>query len=214
MASRKKHSTTRTTAVYAAVTIAALVVLFALMQYARSQIAEVYELSLENFSAQTPAEAQSACRAENETFLPYAEEYPDCLWVWCGDDKLYIVRGDVLKVEGEDPDNGFVKVSFKGEMGTEHTGYIIDPLKAPTLIARIDLGAAQEYTYDNVSMSIRKALRAGEFDYEDAIYLWEKGGSSVYAVHSDAVTVVEGSIASFTDDGGVARVCYILDTAL
>lgn len=216
MASRNRKGKTRITVVYAAVTLAVLAVLFALMLYSQSQIAEVYELELKDFTAQTAAEAQAACRADNGKLSVLAEKYPDCLWVWCGDNVLHIVRTKPLVLEGIDPDSGFMKVSFKGEHGKDYTGYIIDPIKAPNVIAKLELEEAGEYTFDSVSMSVRTALREGsfDFDYDDAVWLWEKGGSVVYAVHGDAVTVIDDGIASFTDDGGTARVCYVLDTAL
>lgn len=214
MASSGKPRKIKTPVIYAVVTLTILAVLFALMLYSQSQIAEVYELELVGFSAQTPAEAQAACRADNGQFSALAEKYPDCLWVWCSDDKLHIVRTKPLVLEGTDPESGFVKVSFKGELGRDRTGYIIDPLKAPNVIARLELEQAGEYTYDSVSMSVRSALREGSFNYEDAVWLWEKGSSTVYAVRSDAVTMINESIAAFTDDGGVSRVCYVLDTAL
>lgn len=214
MASGKKPRTTRITIIYIAATLAALIVVFALVQYMRSQVAEVYELTVSGLDAETPAQAQAMCRADNAKFVELSEKYPDCLWAWCGDDKLYIVRGDSLVVKSIGADGSFDEVSFTGEKGEKHTGYLIDPLKPPALLAQIELGEADEYNYDNVSMSIREGMRSGAVNYEDAVYLWESGGSMVYVVRSDSLEFADGTIAAFTDDGGKTRVCYILDTVI
>ena len=82
------------------------------------------------------------------------------------------------------------------------------------MLGRIKISDAKEYTYDNVSMTVRVGLRSGDIKYENAVYLWEKDTDLVLAVRPDTYKTVEGSIVSFTDDGNVTHTCYVLDTEI
>ncbi len=197
-----------------AVTLALILALLLVYLHQRAEVAPVYVLTVEGLEADTPADAQAACRAENKHYIECMKDSKDCLWVWCGDDRLFLVNPDALHVDGDAENCGFAAVTFTDEKGNEHSGFIIDPTAEPRELGRIQLEEAEEYSFDSVSMSIRVALRNGKIAYENAAYLWEKGSNVVFAVYADSYTVVENNLVSFVDDGGASRVCYILDTIL
>ncbi|MCF0136978.1 MAG: hypothetical protein HUJ66_01295 [Oscillospiraceae bacterium] len=194
-------------------TLLAAALLFALYLNQRSKVAPEYELTVEGLNAKGPAEAQAMCRSEYELCTECMEGREDCLWVWCGEDKLYLVRPEALVI-GKEKSEGHTSVSFTDDKGKPREGYIIDPTGEPNELGRVEICEPGELGFDSVSMSVRAALRKGELSYADAVYLWEKGSGIVIAVKENTYTVVEGNIVSFTDDGGVTRVCYILDTSL
>lgn len=197
-----------------AVTAVIILALVCVSLYQRSEVAPVYVLTVDGLSADNPADAQALCRSEHERFSESAMAQDADIWVWCGEDELYLVKSDALTVLSGGDFPGFTAVSFLDEKGASHSGYIIDPTAEPKELGRIELGDAEEYTFDSVSMSIRVALRSGDISFENAVYLWEKDSSRVFAVGEDSYTPIEGNLVSFTDDGGTAHVCYILDTKL
>lgn len=198
----------------AVITLAVLCVIFGVYKYKLAQVAPVYQVHVDGLEAATPAEAQAACRADYERFAEENKKYPDCAWVWTGKKMLYLVRPDVLEIDASAEESGFTAVKFLNADGKERSGYIIDPATAPVELGRIKIDDADEYNYDNVSMTIRVGLRSGEIKYENAVYLWEKDTNLVLAVRPDTYKTVEGSIVSFTDDGNVTHTCFVLDTEI
>lgn len=198
----------------AAVAILVLAIFFGLHMFRKSQVAPVYELRVDGLEAQTPAEAQAACRGDYERFAEAMENYGESSWVWCGGKTLYLVKPDALTIDAEAEPSNFTAVKFKDSSGGIKSGHIVDPSIAPKELGRVELGESEEYTFENVSMTVRVGLRNGEIDYENAVYLWEKGSNLVLAVRPDTYEAVEGSIVSFTDDGNETHTCYILDTAI
>ena len=172
----------------AIVTLVILGVMFGIYKHRLSQVAPVLEIRVENLEAQTPAEAQAACRGDYTRFAEAMEGHEGCAWVWTGKHKLYLVRPEALE--------------------------IVASAEEPVELGRIKVTDAQEINYESVSMTVRMALRSGEISYENAVYLWEKDTDLVLAVRPDTYKTVEGSIVSFTDDGGVTHTCYILDTEI
>ena len=197
-----------------AVTLAVVLILLGVFLHQRARVAPVLELTVDGLSADTPAQAQIICRSDNKRYLDYMEGRENCVWVWCGDNVLYLARPKALHVDADSENTGFTTVSFRDEHGKIHSGYIIDPTAAPNELGRIGISDAEELSYDSVSMSIRVALKKGDIAYAGAVYLWEKGSSEVIAVQADTYTVIENNLVSFTDDGGNTLVCYVLDTKL
>ncbi len=211
---RSRKSSKRVYIICAVVTLIVLGVVFGIHKYKISQVAPVYQVHIDGLEATTPAEAQAACRADYQRFASESEKYPGCAWVWTGKRMLYLVKPDALELDASAEETGFTAVKFINAEGKQRRGFIIDPATEPVELGRIEIGDAEEYTYDNVSMAIRVALRSGEISYENAVYLWEKDTDLVLAVRPDTYKMVEGSIVSFTDDGNVAHTCYILDTEI
>ena len=209
-----KRASNKVYIICAVVAVFALAIIFGVHMYRNSQVAPVYELMVEGLEAETPAEAQAACRGDHERFAEAMEKYGESSWVWCGGKTLYLVKPDALVIDTEAEPSNFTAVKFKDENRGEKSGYIVDPSIAPKELGRIELGESEEYTFENVSMTVRVGLRNGDIDYENAVYLWEKGSDLVLAVRPDTYETVEGSIVSFTDDGNVTHTCYILDTAI
>ena len=209
-----KRASNKVYIICAVVAVFALAIIFGVHMYRNSQVAPVYELMVEGLEAETPAEAQAACRGDHERFAEAMEKYGESSWVWCGGKTLYLVKPDALVIDTEAEPSNFTAVKFKDENRGEKSGYIVDPSIAPKELGRIELGESEEYTFENVSMTVRVGLRNGDIDYENAVYLWEKGSDLVLAVRPDTYDIVEGSIVSFTDDGNVTHTCYILDTAI
>ncbi len=208
-------SSKRVYIICAVLTLAVLGIVFGIHRYRISQVAPVYQVHVDGLEAATPAEAQAACRADYKRFLEQSEKYPGCTWVWTGKRMLYLVKPEALEIDASAEETGFTAVKFINASGKERSGYIIDPATEPVELGRIRIGdKSEEYTYDNVSMTIRTGLRSGEIKYENAVYLWEKDSDLVLAVRPDTYTQVEGNIVSFTDDGNVAHTCYILDTEI
>lgn len=210
----KNRNSKRFYTICIAVTLLAVLLLVGVFFHLRAQVAPVLTLTVEGLKAETPAEAQAMCRADSNSYAKYMKNRDGCSWVWCGEDVLYLVRPEALHIDAKAENVGFPAVTFKDEHGASFSGYIIDPTGAPNEIGRIRIDIADEYNYDNVSMSVRVALRNGEISYDGAVYLWEKGSSEVFAARADSYTVIDGNLVSFVDDGGVTRVCYILDTKL
>lgn len=200
--------------IFAIVTLVILGVMFGIYKHRLSRVAPVLEIRVENLEAQTPAEAQAACRGDYTRFAEAMEGHEGCAWVWTGKHKLYLVRPEALEIAASAEETGFTAVKFKTANGKTKSGYIIDPATEPVELGRIKVTDAQEINYESVSMTVRMALRSGEISYENAVYLWEKDTDLVLAVRPDTYKTVEGSIVSFTDDGGVTHTCYILDTEI
>lgn len=199
---------------YAAYIIATAIVLLAVLivvLIGASRIAPVCKLDVKGLSADSPAEAQAICRADYAKFQKASKGHKGCVWVWCGKGAVFLTNADDLTIiAGSGAD--FTRVSFIDEDGTEMTGYVIDPESPPNELGRITLDGDGPYTYEDVGMSIREALRAGELGYDGAVYLWKVGTSTVFAVKPDAYTLIDGTGVSFTDDGGQLCFCRILDT--
>ncbi len=213
----KKRSDNNLKRVYiicAVLTLAVLGIVFGIHRYKISQVAPVYQVHVDGLEAATPAEAQAACRADYQRFSEQSEKYPGCAWVWTGKRMLYLVKPEALEIDASAEETGFTAVKFINASGQERSGYIIDPATEPVELGRIKIDEASEYTYDNVSMTIRTGLRSGEIKYENAVYLWEKDSDLVLAVRPDTYMPVEGNIVSFTDDGNITHTCYILDTEI
>lgn len=198
----------------AAVTVIILGALFGVYKYRLSRVAPVYELRVENLEAQTPAEAQAACRGDYSRFADAMKGHDGCAWVWTGKHKLYLVKPEALEIAASAEETGFTAVKFTDANGRQKSGYIIDPATEPVELGRIKIDEADALDYNNVSMTVRAALRSGGISYENAVYLWEKDTDFVLAVRPDTYKIVEGNIVSFTDDGGVTHTCYILDTEI
>lgn len=211
---RSKQASKKVYIICAIVAMLVLAVVFCLHMYRNSQVAPVYKLKVEGLEAETPAQAQAACRGDHERFAEAMEKYGENSWVWCGGKTLYLVKSDVLTIDTEAEPSNFTAVKFKDENHDVKSGYIIDPSIAPKELGRLEISESEEYTFENVSMTVRVGLRSGDIDYENAVYLWEKGSDLVLAVRPDTYETVEGSIVSFTDDGNVTHTCYILDTAI
>lgn len=203
----------RTYIVFAAITLAVLAVVFAVIMQSRSKT-PVYVLEVNGLDAETPAEAQIECRAEHEKFAKPLQNNTGCAWVWCGDNKLYLVKTTALRINTKDETQNFTAVTFDGGEGKRLEGYIIEPETPPTELGRIVLEGGEKYNFESVSMSIREGLRSGEISYENAVYLWEKDSTEVIAVRADSYQTVQDNIVSFTDDGNVTHTCYILDTKI
>ncbi len=192
-------------------TAAVLLAVLVLVLIKASKIAPVCELKVEGLSADTPDEAQAICRADHKKFVKAANGYDDCLWVWCGGDTVYLAETDRLTVCAGTK-AGFTAVKFIDDDGAALKGYIIDPEAEPNELGRISLGESNKYTYEDVGMSIREALRDGSIDFDAAVYLWKIGTNTVFAVREDSYTVIDGTNVMFVDDGGQTCFCRILDT--
>lgn len=211
---KQRKASNKVYIICATVAVLALAVIFGLFLSRNRQVAPVYELEVEGLEAETPAEAQAACRGDHERFAEAMEKYGENSWVWCGGKTLYLVKSDVLTIDTEAEPSNFTAVKFKDENHDVKSGYIIDPSIAPKELGRLEISESEEYTFENVSMTVRVGLRSGDISYENAVYLWEKGSNLVLAVRPDTYETVEGSIVNFTDDGNVTHTCYILDTAI
>lgn len=203
----------RTYIAFAAITLAVLAVVFAVIMQSRSKT-PVYVLEVNGLDAETPAEAQIECRAEHEKFAKPLQNNTGCAWVWCGDNKLYLVKTTALRINTKDETQNFTAVTFDGGEGKRLEGYIIEPETPPTELGRIVLTDGEKYNFESVSMSIREGLRSGEISYENAVYLWEKDSTEVIAVRADSYQTVQDNIVSYNDDGNVTHTCYILDTKI
>lgn len=199
---------------YAAITLAILAVIFAVITQQRNSIAPVYEITVSGLDAKTPSEAQVACKTDYSRFAEVMADYEDCAWAWCGGDVVYLVKTRAVRVNADSEYKGFTGVQFKDKDRKLHEGYLIDPATEPKELGRIQLSESEEYTFDNVSMTIRVGIRSEEIRYGDAVYLWAKGDSVVYAVKPDTYEKIENRIVNFTDDGGRNHTCYILDTKI
>lgn len=206
-------SAKRTYIAIAAITLAVLAVVFAVIMQLRSKT-PVYVLEVNGLDAKTPAEAQVECRAEHEKFAKPLQEHTGCSWVWCGNNKLYLIKTTALRINTKDETPNYTAVNFDGGDGKRLEGYIIDPVTPPAELGRIVLTDGEEYNFESVSMSIRMGLRSGEISYTDAVYLWEKDSAEVIVARADSYQTVQDNIVSFTDDGNVTHTCYILDTKI
>lgn len=208
---KKRRSGKRSYAAYVVLTAAVLLAVLVLVLIKASKIAPVYELDVKGLAAQTPDEAQAICRADYKKFVKAAKGYDGCLWIWCGGSTVYLANSNELELSSGSV-NGFTKVSFLDDDGSILEGYIIEPETAPNELGRISLGESESYSYEDVGMSIREALRDGRLDYEDAVYLWKIGTNTVFAVREGSYAVIDGNSVAFTDDGGQSCYCKILDT--
>ena len=201
--------------IWAAATLGVLIVIFAVIMQIKSQM-PLYMIGLNGLGAETPAQAQRLCRESWERFAEIKEDYPDCEFVWCGKNRVYLLLPYALNEIPDNNNTGFDTVSFYNTSGIKTHGYIIHPELPPQELGVIDLveTKGKELSFDTVSMSVRVGLRKGTVDYEDAVYLWEEGSRKVFAVNSYAVSGATGDIIQFTDDGGTIRNCYILDTLI
>jgi len=211
----KKAETMRVYIISIAIALGFVALTYLLVFFVRYSTSPNYLLTVEGLSAQTPSQAQSACRKDNAEYKRLSEEYPDSSFVWCGEDTIYIVKDSRLKIDKSAPKySGFTSVSFNIDYKTLEHGYIIDPTADPVVAAEIALGESETYNAQLVGMTIRTAMRDGTVNYEDVIYLWQDGSTVVYAVKTEAVTLLDNGYAQFTDDGSVLRFCHVLDTQL
>ena len=199
----------------AAVTVTVLLLVLALVIHANLTTAPLYEITVRGLAAETPQDAQAVCRADCEYYRSVIGPHKNCCWVWCGNDKLYIIRYSALKIDPDtDSVTGFTRVNFKDRGGRRLTGHIIDPTAEPVEIARVRITDSEKFSLDNVSMSVRESIRNGIISYENAVYVWEKGRNFVYALKEDAITALEGHVCTFTDDGDELHVGFLLDTRI
>lgn len=175
-------------------------------------IAPVYQMTVKGMHLRTPYEVQAACRADFEDFRSASEEYDDCIWVWCGGSKMFLVKNNALTVCADSNYDGFTRVQFTNNKLKMIKGYIIDAEKEPNELARIDISNAEDFSFDSVSMSVRVAITDGRISFDDACYLWERGSHTVFAVSKDKIPEDSDGIVTFTDDGGQRHLCRILDT--
>ena len=178
-----------------------------------NEIAPAYEVTVKDLVASCPEDVQEFCRPDWEYYSSILKKHDNCVWVWCGGNRLFAVRADRLTLDPESCRLGkFVEVHYTDQRGRDCEGYIIDLSSPPVELARIRLTDARRYDFENVSMTIRSGIRSGELTYEDVFYLWEKGRDFVYVIPQSAVTTAGDKFGCFTDDGGRMRVCHILDT--
>ena len=97
----------------AIVTLVILGVMFGIYKHRLSRVAPVLEIRVENLEAQTPAEAQAACRGDYTRFAEAMEGHEGCAWVWTGKHKLYLVRPEALEIAASAEETGFTAVKFK-----------------------------------------------------------------------------------------------------
>ena len=93
---KQRKASNKVYIICATVAVLALAVIFGLFLSRNRQVAPVYELEVEGLEAETPAEAQAACRGDHERFAEAMEKYGENSWVWCGGKTLYLVESDVL----------------------------------------------------------------------------------------------------------------------
>lgn len=175
-------------------------------------IAPVYQMTVKGMHLRTPYEVQAACRADFEDFRSASEEYDDCIWVWCGGSKMFLVKNNALTVCADSDYDGFTRIQFTNNKLKMIKGYIIDAEKEPNELARIDISDAEDFSFDSVSMSVRIAIADGRISFDDACYLWESGSNTVFAVSKDKIPEDSDGTVTFTDDGGQRHLCRILDT--
>ena len=203
----------RTNIACAAITLAVLAVVFALIMHFRA-LSPVYTLEVKELDAESPAVAQAECRANHTRFSELLKEHTGTSWVWCGGDKLYLVKTSVLRINSGDDTPNFTAVTFDGGKGEHLKGYVIDPATPPRELGRIKLTDGEKYNFESVSMTIRVALKNGDINYKNAVYLWEKDSTEVIVASADSYQTVQDNIVSFTDDGNTTHTCYILDTKI
>ena len=209
------NNKSKKTWVYILFTVLALGIMFGLCLLMLSRVGDAYKLTVKGLVADNPADAQAQCRADNEYFAGLQKQFSGNCWVWTGDNVVYLVRSSKLTVVIDDNNStGFTKVRFIDHNGISLSGYIIDPVSESSVLGKILLDEEQELDFDKISMSVRVSMRNGDVDFGEAVYLWETGTRNVYAVKPEAVTITDGVIASFTDDGGNVILGYILDTDL
>lgn len=200
--------------IWACVTLGLLAVIFGVFMYERSWLPmSVVELIGEKVP-DSPSQVQRMCRANNERFADISRQYPDCVFVWNGNDKLYLIRKDAFEEKKNNVDTGFEQVKYYNTKGMRSRGYIIDPVTPPNELGVIKIDNAAELTYDSVGMSIRESIRKDEINYKDAIYLWKTGSDEVLVVKKSAIEDPKADSVHFTDDGGETGLYYILDTRL
>ena len=186
--------------------------LFTFVSTITDSIAPVYQMTVKGMHLRTPTEVQAACRADYKDFKSASEKYDDCIWVWCGGSKMFLVKNNALTVCNDSDYDGFTRIQFTNNKLKMIKGYIIDAEKEPNELARIDISDAEDFSFDSVSMSVRIAIADGRIGFADACYLWESGSSTVFAVSRDKFADSGDGPVSFTDDGGQRHLCYILDT--
>ena len=190
-----------------------LAVILSVIIGSNNKIATVYEVTVKDLVAATPEDVQEACRPDWEYYSSILDKYDDCVWVWCGGDRLFAVRADRLELKSENSTvSAMTEVHFQDQHKRVREGYVIDLSSPPVELAKIRLTAEHRLHFDDVSMTVRCGIRSGELSYEDACYLWEEGTDLVYVVPQSEVTPAGDRHGCFVDDGGRMRVCYILDT--
>lgn len=201
--------------ILAAATLGTLLVIFLIIMQIKSQM-PLYMIGINGLDADSPAQAQRVCRESWERFAEIKQEYGDCEFVWCGKNRLYLLRPYALEEIPDKDNTGFVTVSFFNTSGIKSEGYIIHPELSPRELGIIDLVKTKgmELSFDSVSMSVRVGLREGSVGFDNAVYLWEEGSRKVFAVRAEAVTGETGDCVHFIDDGNTLRECYILDTTI
>ena len=158
----------------AIVTLAVLGVIFGIHEYKIAQIAPVYQIRVDGLDAATPAGLRLPAARHIRALPSRARNTRAALG--CGQEKRRFTSSnpETLEIDASAEETGFTAVSFLNASGKRLHGYIIDPVTAPVELGRIKISDAKEYTYDNVSMTVRVGLRSGDIKYENAVYLWEK----------------------------------------
>lgn len=212
-ANRTDDSRRKAVFVCIAVTVVILTAIFVTVMLLRARLPELV-VAADGLSAKTPAEAQTELRRQADSFAKIKAAHTDCVFVWCGTDKLYLVRTDKITPIDRDENDNFERVRIYNANGLTVRGYIVDPCKESVELGRIKLVDSKKAKADNVAMTVRIGLREGEIDYTDAVYLWEKGSKEVIVLKSSAVTAKPGKTVSYVDDGEVRHECIVLDTKL
>lgn len=209
----KEHSPKKRRIIWASVTLAILAVIFGIFMYERAWL-PLSVVELTGDVPDTPSQVQRMCRQSSEKFAAIAKEYPDCVFVWNGDEKIFAIRKEFLEDKKSTVDSNFVRVKFYNNKGVRTRGYIIDPVTRANELGTVEIENAEKLTFDSVSMSVRVSLRKGELSYKDAVYLWKGGSSEVLVVRSDAIKDPKALTVEFTDDGGDTAVYRVLDTKI
>lgn len=208
-----EHSPKKRRIIWASVTLAILAVIFGIFMYERAWL-PLSVVELTGDVPDTPSQVQRMCRQSSEKFAAIAKEYPDCVFVWNGDEKIFAIRKEFLEDKKSTVDSNFVRVKFYNNKGVRTRGYIIDPVTRANELGTVEIENAEKLTFDSVSMSVRVSLRKGELSYKDAVYLWKGGSSEVLVVRSDAIKDPKALTVEFTDDGGDTAVYRVLDTKI
>ena len=199
--------------IWASVTFFVLAVIFCVIMGIRAKM-PMYMISVDGLDASSPAQAQRLCRENYQRFAAMKNEHPNCEFVWCGKNRIYMLLPYALESIPDSENTGFDSVRFYSTGGIKTRGYIIRPELPNQELGIIDLVNGNRFDFESVSMSVRVGLRKGEIPFNDAVFIWEKDSKKVFAVKKTAVFGQPGADTQFVDDGGVIRNCVILDTRI